>query len=72
VLSFLQAVEAGYSPTNPYHNATHAADVLQTLHMLLHRGGLVPGYADQLTVMACYVAAVRPAAPLASPRLQCC
>ncbi len=44
--------------SNPYHNSRHAADVLQTFHMILHRGGLMPGYADQLTVMACYLAAV--------------
>ncbi len=31
---FLLAVEAGYLP-NPYHCATHAADVLQTLHVIL-------------------------------------
>ena len=43
---------------NPYHNRTHAADVLQTLHVLLHRGGLVPGYADPITLLACYLAAI--------------
>eukprot|EP00967_Tisochrysis_lutea_P052896 scaffold65615_cov16-Tisochrysis_lutea.AAC.1 len=26
---FLQTIEAGYSPLNPYHNAVHATDVLQ-------------------------------------------
>jgi hypothetical protein len=35
-----------------------AADVLQTLHVLLHRGGLVPGYVDPPTLLACYVAAI--------------
>lgn len=50
-------VEAGYRP-NPYHNATHAADVLQTLHVILHRGGLVPHYADPLLLLAAYLAAV--------------
>jgi hypothetical protein len=44
--------------SNPYHNATHAADVLQTLHVMMHRGGLVPGYVDPLTMMAAYVAAI--------------
>lgn len=43
---------------NPYHNSRHAADVLQTLHMILTSGGLMPGYADQLTLLGCYLAAV--------------
>ena len=50
-------MEEGYGD-NPYHSRTHAADVLQTLHVLLHRGGLVPGYADPLTLMACYLTAI--------------
>ena len=54
---FLHRVEEGYK-NNPYHNSTHAADVLQTLHVLLHRGGLVPGYADPMSLLACYVAAI--------------
>ncbi len=33
-------VEDGY-PDNPYHNRVHAADVLRTLHVLLHRGGVL-------------------------------
>ena len=42
-----------------YHNRVHAADVLQSLHVLLTKGGLVPHYADPLTMMAGYVATVR-------------
>ena len=42
-----------------YHNRVHAADVLQSMHVLLTKGGLVPHYADPLTMMAGYVAAVR-------------
>ncbi|GFH22595.1 3'5'-cyclic nucleotide phosphodiesterase [Haematococcus lacustris] len=38
----------------------HAADVVQTMHMLLTRGGLMPGYADHLTQLAAYLAAVSP------------
>lgn len=57
LLRFLHCVEEGYKK-NPYHNSTHAADVLQTMHVLLHRGGLVPGYADPMTLMACYLAAI--------------
>lgn len=42
----------------PDHNAIHATDVLQTYHVLLHRGGFVPGYLDSLGRMAAYLAAV--------------
>jgi hypothetical protein len=55
---FLRRMEAGYRG-NPYHNAVHAADVLQTLHCIVMRGGLMPGYVDPLFLMACYTAAVR-------------
>jgi hypothetical protein len=54
---FLRRVEAGYKD-NPYHNSMHAADVLQTLHCIVTRGGLIPGYVDPLHLMACYTAAV--------------
>jgi len=36
--SFLRTVEAAYLP-NPYHNSTHAADVVQTLNTMLQLGG---------------------------------
>ena len=29
------------------------------MHALMHGGGLIPGYVDPLTLMACYLAAVR-------------
>ncbi|EFJ48932.1 3'5'-cyclic nucleotide phosphodiesterase [Volvox carteri f. nagariensis] len=54
---FIRRVEDGYRP-NPYHSKIHAADVLQSLHVIIHRGGLSPGYVDPLTLMACYLAAV--------------
>jgi hypothetical protein len=54
---FLRRMEEGYK-ANPYHNATHAADVLQTLNAIIFRGGLAPGYVDPLHLMAGYVAAV--------------
>uniref|UniRef100_UPI00358F0D58 dual specificity calcium/calmodulin-dependent 3',5'-cyclic nucleotide phosphodiesterase 1A-like n=1 Tax=Myxine glutinosa TaxID=7769 RepID=UPI00358F0D58 len=42
VLSFVEALEAGYSKhKNPYHNALHAADVTQTVHYLMLRTGIV-------------------------------
>ena len=55
---FLRHVEDGYR-SNPYHNRVHTADVLQTMHVLLKRGGMQPGYADPLSHMACLLAAVR-------------
>eukprot|EP01012_Entosiphon_sulcatum_P029448 TRINITY_DN3589_c0_g1_i1.p1 TRINITY_DN3589_c0_g1~~TRINITY_DN3589_c0_g1_i1.p1 ORF type:complete len:644 (+),score=109.16 TRINITY_DN3589_c0_g1_i1:141-2072(+) len=39
LVNFLLAVESGYH-ANPYHNAVHAADVLQCTHFILTRGGL--------------------------------
>ncbi len=33
-------IEDGY-PDNPYHNRVHAADVLRSFHVLLHRGGVL-------------------------------
>lgn len=54
---FLRRIESGYR-TNPYHNATHASDVLQTMHCIITRGGLTPGYVDPMHLMACYTAAV--------------
>ncbi|KAG2447998.1 hypothetical protein HYH02_007026 [Chlamydomonas schloesseri] len=40
----LRAVEAGYLP-NPYHSATHAADVVRSLHALLRGSGMMAGVA---------------------------
>ena len=53
---FLHRVEEGYK-ANAYHNSSHAADVLKTLHVLLHRSGLA-NLADPLTLLACYLAAI--------------
>lgn len=36
--SFLRTMENDYMP-NPYHNSTHAADVVQTLNVMLQLGG---------------------------------
>ncbi|KAF5833632.1 hypothetical protein DUNSADRAFT_10011 [Dunaliella salina] len=55
---FLRCIEAGYSPHTPYHNATHAADVVQTLHVLMHKGSMVPHCADGLSQLAALMAAV--------------
>lgn len=37
--SFLRTIESGYKQDVPYHNSTHAADVLQTTHALLQYAG---------------------------------
>ena len=45
VHNFLIQVEDGYQSTNPYHNAIHAADVVQTIHVFFTYNQL----RDQLT-----------------------
>ncbi|GMH41896.1 hypothetical protein BSKO_09806 [Bryopsis sp. KO-2023] len=53
---FLRKVEEGY-PNNPYHNKTHAADVVQGIHMLVTQGGLSAVVDDKLCCMSAYLAA---------------
>jgi len=54
---FLMRVEDGY-PMNPYHNRIHAADVLQSLNVLLCRGGLMQSeYCDEVSLLSCYLSA---------------
>lgn len=54
--SFLRTVESDYLP-NPYHNNTHAADVVQTLNTMLQLGG--KDYASSpLSIFSILVAAV--------------
>ncbi|KAK9839551.1 hypothetical protein WJX84_002829 [Apatococcus fuscideae] len=54
---FLRRVEDGYLP-NPYHNKTHAADVLQSQFMLLTAGGLGRRAADPLILLAAVLSAI--------------
>lgn len=54
---FLRAVEASYRD-NPYHNKIHAADVLQTLHVLVTAGGLAGRHITPLQHLAAYLAAI--------------
>ena len=61
LVKFLMRIEDGY-PNNPYHNRIHAADVLQSLHVLIVRGGLkTPDhpYCDDVSLASCYLSAVR-------------
>ncbi|KAG2437156.1 hypothetical protein HXX76_005823 [Chlamydomonas incerta] len=53
----LRYLEAGYVD-NPYHSATHAADVLQTLHVIIHGAQLNVHYLDPLGLFAAYWAAI--------------
>lgn len=54
--SFLRTVETAYLP-NPYHNNTHAADVVQTLNTMLQLGGKLYA-ATPLHLFSILVAAV--------------
>lgn len=66
---FLRALESGYSSQNEvlYHSRTHAADVVQSMHVLLTQGGLGDilastyagrqDVATQLVLLAAYLAA---------------
>ncbi|KAG2484636.1 hypothetical protein HYH03_016589 [Edaphochlamys debaryana] len=53
----LRALETGYND-NPYHNSTHAADVLRSLHVLLMGTRLTDHYLDPLGLLAAYLAAM--------------
>lgn len=53
---FLERVESKYRD-NPYHNRLHAADVLQTMHAIVHEGGLIRQM-DEVGLLATYLAAV--------------
>ncbi|KAL6760116.1 3',5'-cyclic-nucleotide phosphodiesterase [Haematococcus lacustris] len=58
LVKFLMKIEDGY-PKNPYHNRVHAADVLQSLHVLVVRGGLINfGYCDEVGLVSCYLSSI--------------
>jgi len=39
LVNFLRSIESGQQD-NPYHNATHVADVVQSMHVILCKGGI--------------------------------
>ena len=58
--NFLESIENGYLD-NPYHNSTHAADVAQTIHVLLSCGGdesLVARYLTDVDILAAVLSAL--------------
>lgn len=54
---FLRRVEDGY-PSNPYHNAIHAADVVQSLHLLMTKGGVAKSAGGQMCLLCGYIGGV--------------
>ncbi|EKX48488.1 hypothetical protein GUITHDRAFT_68697 [Guillardia theta CCMP2712] len=55
LINFLRQVEAGHME-NPYHNATHVADVVQSMHCILSKGGLRK-FVSRMEVLAGLLAA---------------
>ncbi|XP_064618530.1 high affinity cAMP-specific and IBMX-insensitive 3',5'-cyclic phosphodiesterase 8B-like isoform X3 [Lineus longissimus] len=55
--NWLQVIEANYHSSNPYHNSTHAADVLQATAYFLERDK-VKGIFDELDEVASLIAAI--------------
>ncbi|KAK9850630.1 hypothetical protein WJX84_005118 [Apatococcus fuscideae] len=54
---FFRCIENGYLE-NPYHSRTHAANVLQNMHLLITHGLLQDIRLEGLTILACYLAAI--------------
>ena len=57
VLGFFRLVERGYHSGNPYHNALHASDVTQAIHVYCQQAAILP-HLSPLEVLAALVAAV--------------
>lgn len=56
LISFCDRLVQGYEVfKNPYHNSRHAADVLQTIHFLIHYTGLIH-WLSELEIFAIFVA----------------
>jgi hypothetical protein len=56
LINFLRQVEAGYHNV-PYHNAMHAADVLQAMHYVITKGGMSQYLSDE-DILASLIAAI--------------
>lgn len=56
LINFLRDVEAGYRSV-AYHNAMHAADVLQSMHYIINKGGLSQYLSDE-DILASLIAAI--------------
>ncbi|KAL0032220.1 hypothetical protein WJX77_011595 [Trebouxia sp. C0004] len=57
--AFARRIEAGYNPSNPYHNSVHVASVVQMTHMLMCHGGVLASQAlTQRQQMATYFSAL--------------
>lgn len=56
LINFLREIESGYHH-NSYHNAMHAADVLQVLHFIISKGGL-SNYMSKEDIFAALLSAI--------------
>ncbi|DBA72255.1 TPA: putative 3',5'-cyclic phosphodiesterase pde-3, variant 2 [Trebouxia sp. C0005] len=57
--AFARRIEAGYNPSNPYHNSVHVASVVQMTHMLMCHGGVLASQAlTQRQQLATYFSAL--------------
>jgi hypothetical protein len=54
--NFIRTIESDYCNENPYHNNIHAADVTQTLHVLLLNGA--KKYASDLESFSIFIASI--------------
>ena len=55
---FLYEVQRNYWSANLYHNATHAADVAQSMHILLKRCTFLDEHLTKVDYLACIIAAL--------------
>lgn len=55
---FLYEIQRNYWTINLYHNATHAADVAQSLHVILKRCAFLNEHLTKVDYLACIIAAL--------------